>query len=113
MAEEIRGANVVIPWCMVSTTLLNGIMGFAMLIVVLFVAVDIETVLQSPTGQLGFPFTNPDLLRRHRLSIWGLRHELHYHYHGYCRCNRILGNLIAHRLGFWPGPRPPVLADYE
>jgi len=56
MAEEIRSANVVIPWCMVSTTLLNGIMGFAMLIVVLFVAVDIETVLQSPTGQLGFPF---------------------------------------------------------
>lgn len=56
MAEEIRGANVVIPWCIVSTTLLNGILGFAIVIVVLFVTVDIEGVLASPTGLLGFPF---------------------------------------------------------
>lgn len=56
MAEEIRGANVVIPWCMLSTTLLNGILGFAMVVVVLFVTVDIESVLESPTGALGFPF---------------------------------------------------------
>lgn len=56
MAEEIRGANTVIPWCMLSTTLLNGILGFAMVIVVLFVTVDIESVLQSPTGELGFPY---------------------------------------------------------
>ena len=56
MAEEIRRANVVIPWCMVWTTLLNGILGLAILIVVLFVATDIEGVLTSPTGLLGFPF---------------------------------------------------------
>ena len=56
MAEEIHNANVVIPWCMVSTTLLNGALGFAMLIAVLFVTVDIESALQSPTGALGFPF---------------------------------------------------------
>lgn len=56
MAEEIRSANVVIPWCIVSTTLLNGILGFAMVIVVLFVTVDIDGVLASPTGLLGFPF---------------------------------------------------------
>ena len=56
MAEEIRRANVVIPWCMVTTTLLNGILGFAILIVVLFVTVDIDGVLASPTGLLGFPF---------------------------------------------------------
>lgn len=56
MAEEIRRANVVIPWCMVSTTLLNGILGFAIVIVVLFVTVDIDGVLASPTGLLGFPF---------------------------------------------------------
>ena len=56
MAEEIRGANVVIPWCMVSTTLLNGILGFAAVIVVLFVTIDIEGVLASPSGLLGFPF---------------------------------------------------------
>ncbi|KAL8820047.1 MAG: hypothetical protein Q9223_001653 [Gallowayella weberi] len=56
MAEEIHGANVVIPWCMLSTTLLNGALGFAMVIVVLFVTVDIDAVLASPTGVLGFPF---------------------------------------------------------
>lgn len=56
MAEEIRNANVVIPWCMVCTTLLNGILGFAILIAILFVTVDIEGVLASPTGLLGFPF---------------------------------------------------------
>lgn len=56
MAEEIRNANVVIPWCMVCTTLLNGILGFAIVIAVLFVTVDIEGVLASPTGLLGFPF---------------------------------------------------------
>lgn len=56
MAEEIHGANVVIPWCLVTTTLLNGILGFAMVIVVLFVTVDIDAVLASPTGKLGFPF---------------------------------------------------------
>ena len=56
MAEEIRRANVVIPWCIVPTTLLNGILGFAILLVVLFVTVDIDGVLASPTGLLGFPF---------------------------------------------------------
>lgn len=56
MAEEIRSANVVIPWCMVCTTFLNGILGFAIVIVVLFVTVDIEGVLASPPGLLGFPF---------------------------------------------------------
>ena len=56
MAEEIRGANVVIPWCMVSTTLLNGILGFAILVALLFVTVDIDGVLASPSGLLGFPY---------------------------------------------------------
>ncbi|KAL8949614.1 MAG: hypothetical protein Q9222_004289 [Ikaeria aurantiellina] len=56
MAEEIRGANLVIPWCMLSTTLLNGILGFAMLVVVLFVTTTIDAALESTTGALGFPF---------------------------------------------------------
>ena len=56
MAEEIHNANVVIPWCIFSTTILNGVLGFAIVIVVLFVTVDIEGVLASPTGLLGFPF---------------------------------------------------------
>ena len=56
MAEEIHSANLVIPWCMLSTTLLNGILGFGMLLVVLFVSIDIEGALAITTGLLGFPF---------------------------------------------------------
>ena len=56
MAEEIHGANLVIPWCMLATTLLNGILGFGIVLAVLFVTVDITAVLKSPTGALGFPF---------------------------------------------------------
>ena len=56
MAEEIKGANVVIPWCVVVTSLLNGILGFGTLLAMLYVTVDIETVLESPTGKLGYPF---------------------------------------------------------
>ena len=56
MAEEIRNANLVVPWCILSTTILNGLLGFGIVIVVLFVTVDIDAVLQSPSGLLGFPF---------------------------------------------------------
>ena len=56
MAEEIHGADIVIAWCMVTTTFLNGILGFGILIALLFVTVDIKAALESPTGSLGFPF---------------------------------------------------------
>lgn len=56
MAEEIHSANIVIPWCMLTTTLLNGILGFAMLLAILFVTTDIGAALASPAGTLGFPF---------------------------------------------------------
>ncbi|KAL8670634.1 MAG: hypothetical protein Q9168_004845 [Polycauliona sp. 1 TL-2023] len=56
MAEEIHSANIVIPWCMLTTTLLNGLLGFAMLLAILFVTTDINHALSSPTGLLGFPF---------------------------------------------------------
>ncbi|KAI4087694.1 MAG: hypothetical protein LQ339_008836 [Xanthoria mediterranea] len=55
MAEETRNAEVVVPWCMVSATLLNGAIGWGMVIAVLFVTVDITAALESPTGSLGFP----------------------------------------------------------
>lgn len=55
MAEEIYNAEVVVPWAMLTTTLLNGAMGLAMTIAVLFVTTDINTALESPTGALGFP----------------------------------------------------------
>lgn len=56
MAEEVRNADVVVPWSMVGTTLLNGTLGFAMIIAVLFVTTDIDSALESPTGQMGLPF---------------------------------------------------------
>ncbi|KAL8835926.1 MAG: hypothetical protein Q9176_006610 [Flavoplaca citrina] len=55
MAEETRNAEVVVPWCMVSATLLNGAFGWGMIIAILFVTVDITAALESPTGSLGFP----------------------------------------------------------
>lgn len=56
MAEEIKNAEVVVPWSMLMTTLLNGALGFAIVIAVLFVTTDITAALASPTGALGYPF---------------------------------------------------------
>ena len=56
MAEEIQNAEVVVPWSMLFTTLLNGSLGFAIVIAVLFVTTDISAALASPTGLLGYPF---------------------------------------------------------
>lgn len=53
MAEEVRNASTVIPWSMISTVGINGVLGFAMLIAVLFCAGNIENALMTPTG---FPF---------------------------------------------------------
>ena len=56
MSEEVSNADVTVPWSMLLTTLLNGAFGWGIVIAVLFVTVDIEAVLQSPTGMLGFPY---------------------------------------------------------
>lgn len=56
MAEEIHNAEFVVPWSMLTTTLLNGALGFAIVIAVLFVTTDISAALASPTGVLGYPF---------------------------------------------------------
>lgn len=53
MAEEIQNASTVIPWSMLSTVGINGVLGFAMLLAVLFCAGNIDNALMSPTG---FPF---------------------------------------------------------
>jgi len=51
MAEEVRNASTVVPWCMVSTVLLNGTLGFAIVIAFSFCIVPtIEDALTSPTG---------------------------------------------------------------
>ena len=56
MAEEIKNAEVIVPWAMVLSTMLNGAIGWAVVIAVLFVTVDIDAALDSPTGSLGYPF---------------------------------------------------------
>lgn len=53
MSEEIHNASTVVPWAMITTIVLNGILGFALLIALLFCLGDINDALNSSTG---FPF---------------------------------------------------------
>lgn len=50
MSEEIQNAAVIVPRAMVFTVILNGALGLAILIAVLFCVGDIEAALASPTG---------------------------------------------------------------
>ena len=53
MSEEIQRASVIVPRSIMLTLVINGCMGFGMVIAVLFCMGDIEAALESPTG---FPF---------------------------------------------------------
>lgn len=53
MSEEIQMASTVVPRALVASIALNGVMGFAMLIAILFCIGDIDNALSTPTG---FPF---------------------------------------------------------
>lgn len=53
MAEELRDASKTLPRVIVSTTVLNGALGFVMLITFVYNLGDLETVLATPTG---YPF---------------------------------------------------------
>lgn len=49
MSEEIKRADVVVPWCLLATLLINGTLGFAMVIAVLYSMGDIDAALaESP-----------------------------------------------------------------
>ncbi len=52
-AEEIPNASTVVPRIMIASTVLNGVLGFAALIAILFCAGNIENAETSPTG---YPF---------------------------------------------------------
>lgn len=56
MAEETKGADYVVPWCIVSTSALNGLLGLGTLLSMLYVTPNIDAVLESPSGKLGYPF---------------------------------------------------------
>ncbi|KAI2466144.1 amino acid/polyamine transporter I [Annulohypoxylon bovei var. microspora] len=53
MAEEIENAAMNVPRAIVTTVILNGSTGWAMVLALLFCLGDIESVINSPTG---FPF---------------------------------------------------------
>ena len=53
MSEEVRNASTVVPRSMITSILLNGALGFGMLIAVLFCVGDMDAALHSPTG---YPF---------------------------------------------------------
>ena len=53
IAEEIPNAPAVVPRIMIATTMLNGVLGFAALMAILFSAGNIEDAEMSPTG---YPF---------------------------------------------------------
>lgn len=55
MAEEIRNASVVVPRAITMSIVLNGILGFAMMIAYLFCLGDLDAVLESQ-ATLGYPF---------------------------------------------------------
>lgn len=53
MSEEITNAARAVPTSIMLSVLINGSLGFGMLLAMLFCLGDIETALQSPTG---YPF---------------------------------------------------------
>ena len=52
-AEEIPNASAVVPWIMIATAILNGVLGFAALIAILFCAGNVEDAEMTRTG---YPF---------------------------------------------------------
>ncbi|MCJ1299474.1 hypothetical protein MMC08_002266 [Hypocenomyce scalaris] len=50
MAEEVQNASTIVPWCMISTILLNGTLGFAIVLAFCFCIGDLNNALTSPTG---------------------------------------------------------------
>lgn len=53
MSEEVKNASRIVPGAMIFSLLVNGALGFAMLLAILFCLGDADIVLASTTG---FPF---------------------------------------------------------
>jgi hypothetical protein len=53
VAEEVYNASTVVPWAIVATIMVNGVLGLALLIALLFCLGDVTAALNTPTG---FPF---------------------------------------------------------
>lgn len=50
MAEEVKDASTTVPWSMVCTVILNGSLGFAIVIAFCFCLGDLSVDLSNPTG---------------------------------------------------------------
>jgi amino acid transporter len=50
MVEEVMNASTIVPWCMICTILLNGSLGFAMVLALCFCVGNIDNALTTPTG---------------------------------------------------------------
>jgi len=50
MSEEIHNAAIVVPRSILTTILLNGVLGFGMMLASLFSLTDVDDALASPTG---------------------------------------------------------------
>ena len=48
--EEVRNASTVVPWVMIFTVVLNGVLGFAVVVAFSFCVGNLENALTSPTG---------------------------------------------------------------
>lgn len=66
MAEEASNANVAIPRAILLSVLINGTLGFTMLIATLFCMGDVQEAIESPTG---YPFM--EIFRQATNSISG------------------------------------------
>ena len=49
-AEEVQDASIIVPWCIISTILINGSLGLAAALAFSFCSGDLEAALSSPTG---------------------------------------------------------------
>ncbi|KAJ5142452.1 uncharacterized protein N7515_001239 [Penicillium bovifimosum] len=58
MAEEVQNAALIVPWCMVSTALINGSLGFIMLVTLLYNMGNIADVLNPASGFSFIPAVN-------------------------------------------------------
>jgi amino acid transporter len=56
MSEECKEPTVVIPRAMIGTILINGLLGFGMIIALLFCMGDVNELFKSPVSLAGYPF---------------------------------------------------------
>ena len=56
MSEEIKEPKIVIPRAMIFTILVNGLLGFGMIMALLFSMGDLNEIMKAPVSIAGYPF---------------------------------------------------------